>query len=116
MIVGDSATRRAGDPAGPMGATAAAGLADAVRRASGAFGALEERLAEVGGVAPVVALYDRIREEMDRVEYAELDRVAADIRGAIDALLRMDAAVRKLSNLKLVFEREARAAAGADGG
>lgn len=113
--MGDSASRRPGDEAFRAGTTAAGGLAEAVQRASGAYGALEERLAEVGGVAPVVALYDRIRGQVDRLEYAELDRVAAEIRGAIEALLCMDGAVRKLSNLKLMFDREHRAGAGNDG-
>lgn len=85
---------------------AAGSLDEAVRRATGAYRTLEDRLAEVGGVAPVVALYDRIRAEMERVDYAELDRVALEIRQAIEALLRMDVAVRKLSNLKVTFERE----------
>jgi hypothetical protein len=105
MIVGETGSRRAGD-LGFLVDAAAGGLDEAVRRASGAFRSLEDRLAEVGGIAPVVALYDRIRGEMDRLEYAELDRVAAEIRGAIDALLCMDAAVRKLNNLKVMFEGE----------
>lgn len=85
---------------------ASGGLAEAVRRASEAYRSLEVRLADVGGVAPVVALYDRIRGEVERLDYAELDRVAAEIRGALEALLGMDAAVRKLNNLKVLFERE----------
>jgi hypothetical protein len=86
-----------------------------MRSATLAYRSLEDRLAEVGGIAPVVALYDRIREEMARLEYAELDRVAGEIRDAIEALLRMDAAVRKLNNLKVMFDRERRAGGTDDG-
>jgi len=90
-------------------------LGTAVRRASSAFRSLEDSLVEVGGITPVVALYDRIMGEMERLEFAELDRVATEIRDAIEALLRMDAAVRKLSNLKVMFDRARSAGMVADG-
>lgn len=102
----DTVTATADRAAIGAGDGASGGLGEAVRRASEAYRSLEDRLADVGGVAPVVALYDRIRGEVERLDYAELDRVAAEIRGALEALLGMDAAVRKLNNLKVLFERE----------
>lgn len=97
-----------GDPAASgLDAAPALPLDRALGRATEAFRALDERLAGAGGLAPVVALYDRVRDEVRSLEYADLDRVATEIRAAIEALLRMDAAVRKLNNLKVMFDREA---------
>ena len=87
---------------------AEAGLEGAARRAASAYAVLEQRLADAGGVARVADLYDRLRTGMELVEYAELDRVAAEIRAAIETLLEMDAAVRKLNNLKVLFDGERR--------
>jgi hypothetical protein len=94
--------------AGAPGSIAEGELSDAVRRAGAAYRMLEEQLVEAGGIESVVALYDRIRAGMQRLDYAQLDRVASEIRAAIEALLRMDAAVRKLNNLKVMFDGERR--------
>jgi len=83
-----------------------AALAEAVQRAAGAYGDIDRRLGEAGGIVPVVGLYERIRSEIDRLDFAELDRVATEIRSAIERLLEMDAHVRKLNNLKLMIDRE----------
>ena len=83
-------------------------LEQAIRDALDAYRGLDASLAEAGGIGPVVALYERIRTRLTGVEYAELDRVAGEIRGAVEQLLAMDAAVRKLNNLKLLFDREDR--------
>lgn len=84
------------------------GLEEAVRQAREAYRSVEERLVPVGGIEPVVALYDQVRAHLEAVDYADLDRVAAEIRAAVETLLRMDAAVRKLNNLKVLFDGERR--------
>lgn len=83
------------------------GIGAAFERAAAAYRSLDARLAEAGGLGAVAALYDRVRAHVDAIDYGELDRVAAEVRRAIEVLLEMDAAVRKLNNLKLFFERHA---------
>jgi hypothetical protein len=99
---------QARESAGRVTGDVEAGLDGATRRAASAYAALEERLAGEGGVARVAELYDRLRAGMNLLDYAELDRVAAEIRSAIEMLLEMDAAVRKLNNLKVLFDKERR--------
>lgn len=82
-------------------------LAEVVGRAARAYGVLEQRLESAGGVGSVVDLYDRVRTLLGGIDFAELDRVAEEIRRAIEVLLRMDSDVRKLNNLKILVHDEA---------
>jgi len=95
--------------AGARAADERPALDESVRTAEAAFRTLDGLLSEVGGVTSVIQLYERVRVHLERIEYAELDRVAGEIRVAIERLLEMDGAVRKLNNLKVLFERERKA-------
>jgi hypothetical protein len=55
-------------------------------------------------VGNVLALYEQVRRELARVSYEELDRMTAEIKTVIDALLKMDYELRKVNNLKVAFD------------
>ena len=65
---------------------------------------IDRRYAAAGGLTSVVGLYEQIRRELDRVSYEELDRMTAEIKTAIDALLKMDYELRRVNNLKVAFD------------
>ena len=65
---------------------------------------IDRRFGQVGGLGSVVALYEQIRRELARVSYDELDRMTQEIKGIIDALLKMDYELRKVNNLKVAFD------------
>jgi hypothetical protein len=45
-----------------------------------------------------------VRRELERVSFQELDRMTGEIKNVIEALLTIDYELRKVQNLKLVFE------------
>jgi hypothetical protein len=65
---------------------------------------IDRRFAQAGGVSSVLALYEQIRHELARVSYDELDRMTHEIKGVIDALLKIDYELRKVNNLKVAFD------------
>ena len=65
---------------------------------------IDRRFAAAGGLTSVGGLYEQIRRELDRVSYEELDRMTAEIKTAIDALLKMDYELRRVNNLKVAFD------------
>lgn len=65
---------------------------------------IDRRFTAAGGVGNVLALYEQVRRELARVSYEELDRMTAEIKAVIDALLKMDYELRKVNNLKVAFD------------
>jgi len=74
-----------------------------LERALESYGDIAERFGPVGGLDRVFALYEQIRIELERVQFAEIDAGTQAIKAAIETLLKMDYELRKLSNLKLTF-------------
>jgi hypothetical protein len=75
-----------------------------LERILAAYGEIDRRFGAAGGVGSVVALYEQLRRELDRVSFDELDRMTQEIKQIIDALLKMDYELRKVSNLKVAFD------------
>jgi hypothetical protein len=65
---------------------------------------IDRRFTAAGGVGNVLALYEQVRRELARVSYDEIDRMTQEIKGVIDALLKMDYELRKVNNLKVAFD------------
>ncbi len=65
---------------------------------------IDRRFVQAGGLATVIGLYEQIRRELARVSYDELDRMTQEIKGVIDALLKMDYELRKVNNLKIALD------------
>ena len=75
-----------------------------LERILAAYEDIDRRFTQVGGLGSVMALYEQIRRELARVSYDELDRMTQEIKGIIDALLKMDYELRKVNNLKVAFD------------
>jgi hypothetical protein len=82
----------------------AATLREVLERVGRAGESLDGSLAPSGGVARVLELYEQMRAGLARVAFDDLDRTAAEVKAAVDALLTMDSDLRKLNNLKLQLE------------
>jgi hypothetical protein len=82
----------------------AATLREILERVARAWEGLDGSLAPSGGVAHVLELYEQMRAGLARVAFDDLDRTAAEVKAAVDALLTMDSDLRKLNNLKLQLE------------
>jgi hypothetical protein len=65
---------------------------------------IDRRFVQAGGLVTVIGLYEQIRRELARVSYDELDRMTQEIKGVIDALLKMDYELRKVNNLKIALD------------
>jgi hypothetical protein len=79
-------------------------LRDVLERVTRAWNGIDGSLAPSGGVARVLELYEQMRAGLGRLDFEDLDRAAADVKASVDALLTMDSDLRKLNNLKLLFE------------
>jgi hypothetical protein len=65
---------------------------------SGRFGA-------VGGIAQLLGLFEDVKRELERVSDHELERVTGEIKSVVEDLLKVDYELRKVQNLKLLFEQ-----------
>src|ERR1043165_6160748 len=74
---------------------------------------IDRRFTAAGGLGSLLNLYEQVRRELERVSYEELDRMTREIKGVIEALLKMDYELRKVHNLKLAFEARAPASGSA---
>jgi len=65
---------------------------------------IDTRFTAAGGLGSILSLYEQIRRELERVSFQELDRMTGEIKNVIEALLTIDYDLRRVQNLKLVFE------------
>jgi len=65
---------------------------------------VDRRLAAAGGLSKLLSTYDQLRRELEKVSLQELDRMTGEIKNVIEVLLKIDYELRKIQNLKLVFE------------
>jgi len=73
-------------------------------RLMASYDEVEKRFAGTGGIGNLVAMYEQVRCELDRISYEELDAMTREIKTVIDTLLKMDYELRKVHNLKLAFD------------
>ncbi len=77
---------------------------DLLDKVVAAYGEIDRRFAPAGGLGSLLALYEQVRHELDRVSYEELDRMTLEIKTVIEALLKMDYELRRVHNLKVAFD------------
>ena len=65
---------------------------------------IDRRFASAGGLPALLGLYEQVRRELERVSFQEIDRVTGEIKDVIEALLKMSYELRKVHNLKIIFE------------
>jgi hypothetical protein len=90
------------------------GVRDILDRVLSSYEEIDGRFAPVGGLARLLTLYEQLQRELERVSYEEIDRMTAEIRTLIEALLKMDYEVRRVNNLKLAFDARQPGVTGGD--
>ncbi len=77
---------------------------DLLDRILSSYEEIDRRFTAAGGLGSLLNLYEQVRRELERVSYEELDRMTREIKGVIEALLKMDYELRKVHNLKLALD------------
>ena len=80
------------------------GVRERLERIMSSYEEIDRRFVAAGGLGSVLNLYEEVRRQLERVSFEELDRMTAEIKTVIEALLKMDYELRKVLNLKLAFE------------
>jgi hypothetical protein len=80
------------------------GVREVLDRVISAYEEIDRRFAAAGGLSRLLALYEQLQRELERVSYEEIDRMTGDIKGVIETLLTMDYELRRVNNLKLAFD------------
>jgi len=68
---------------------------------------INRRFSEVGGIAKLLGLFEEVKRELERVSDQELERVTSEVRQVVEGLLKVDYELRKVQNLKLLFDQRA---------
>ncbi len=84
--------------------TGSDGVRDVLDRILSSYEEIDRRFSAAGGLGSLLNLYEQVRRELERVSYDEIDRMTLEIKGVIEALLKMDYELRKVNNLKLAFD------------
>jgi hypothetical protein len=79
-------------------------IRELIDRILSSYDEIDARFMAAGGLGSILSLYEQIRRELERVSFQELDRMTGEIKNVIEALLTIDYELRKVQNLKLVFE------------
>ncbi len=79
-------------------------LRTALERILATYEDIDRRFGSVGGLAKLLDLYEQVKRELERVSFQEIDGVTAEIKDVIEALLKMSYELRKVHNLKIIFE------------
>ncbi len=80
------------------------GVREVLDRILSSYEEIDRRFSTAGGLGSLLNLYEQVRRELERVSYEEIDRMTLEIKGVIEALLKMDYELRKVNNLKLAFD------------
>jgi len=80
-------------------------LRDDVERILASYEDISARFSEVGGIDKLLGLFDDVKQELERVSDHELERVTQEIKAVVEHLLKVDYELRKVQNLKLLFEQ-----------
>jgi hypothetical protein len=79
-------------------------IRELIDRILSSYDEMDRRFTAAGGLGNLLSLYEQVRRELERVSFQELDRMTGEIKNVIEALLTIDYELRKVQNLKLVFE------------
>jgi hypothetical protein len=79
-------------------------IRELIDRILSSYDEIDARFTSAGGLGSILSLYEQVRRELERVSFQELDRMTAEIKNVIEALLTIDYELRKVQNLKLIFE------------
>ncbi len=71
----------------------------------GRYRDIDSKLESLGGIARILEFVEGIKHELDAVSHEELERIAAEIKSVVESLLTVDYELRKIQNLKLLFEQ-----------
>ena len=80
------------------------GVRETLDRVISAYEEMDRRFAAAGGLSRLLALYEQLQHELERVSYEEIDRMTGEIKSLIETLLTMDYELRRVNNLKLAFD------------
>ena len=76
-----------------------------LERILGSYEDINRRFGEIGGIAKLLGLFEDVKRELERVSDQELERVTGEIKNVVEDLLKVDYELRKVQNLKLLFEQ-----------
>ena len=79
-------------------------IRELIDRILSSYDEMDRRFTAAGGLRNLLRLYEQVRRELERVSFQELDRMTGEIKNVIEALLTIDYELRKVQNLKLVFD------------
>ena len=87
-------------------------------RVLASYESISARFADIGGSGKLLGVVEEAKRQLDRVSDVELQRVAEEIKTVVEELLRVDYELRKIQNLKLLFDQHGAGASGeaGDGG
>ena len=80
------------------------GVREILDRVISAYEEIDGRFTSAGGLSRLLALYEQLQRELERVSYEEIDRMTGEIKSVIETLLTMDYELRRVNNLKLAFD------------
>ena len=66
---------------------------------------IDRKFTGIGGIAKLLGLFEDVKRELERVSDLELERVTGEIKQVVEGLLKIDYELRKVQNLKLIFEQ-----------
>ncbi len=70
-----------------------------------AYDAVNERLSGAGGIGELLSAVDRVKRDLDEVSEEQLERMEGEIKHVVESLLKVDYELRKVQNLKALFEQ-----------
>jgi hypothetical protein len=89
----------------PGGFSVTESVREHIERILASYEQIGTRFASMGGVTKVLGLLEDVRRELEHVSEHDLDRVTGDIKQVVESLLKVDYELRKIQNLKLLFEQ-----------
>ncbi len=76
-----------------------------LERILSAYDDISRRFSDVGGITKLLGIFEDVKRELDRLSDQELERVTDEIKSVVEDLLKVDYELRKVQNLKLLFEQ-----------
>jgi hypothetical protein len=89
----------------PGGFSVTESVREHLERILASYEQIGTRFASMGGVTKVLGLLEDVRRELEHVSEHDLERVTGDIKQVVESLLKVDYELRKIQNLKLLFEQ-----------
>jgi hypothetical protein len=70
-----------------------------------AYDDISRRFSDIGGITKLLGIFEDVKRELDRLSDRDLERVTEEIKTVVEDLLKVDYELRKVQNLKLLFEQ-----------